>query len=225
MDVLGRIPQVLYRASQILRCALTRLRRTLTNLRCTLQILNRVAEILPCALQGLGGALLGLGGALQRLDRTCQMLRSALVIPATDTRAEIIEVTFISGYSRSISKALPDGTRRPTGIVRQRAVLLPNAGRTINFHRAEIWRFCLVIPVAIRRHDGKVLLAGILHRITGHVRVDTILLAGIVTPHPSQTFTSRRGTPGLLREKLGIPGRALRLIEIGNCEIFVGVDT
>ena len=88
--------------------------------------------------------------------------------------------------------------------------MIAHQGGAVQLHRATTGRFALGVPVTVGGHDGEVLLAGILNRISGHARVDAVLLAAIVAAHAGQAFTRGRRASGNLRKQFVEPAGALR---------------
>ena len=216
LQVLSGVLQFLVRALKVLGRGQRRLGSALQILVCALELLRRAAQVLQRAQRELRRRRDDLRRALQCLGRAAIRKRAAVGI------AVVVAVVFQD--RDGVGSAFPDGPRREAGIGGQCFVLVSNEGRSVQLNRAAAGRLGLRVPVAVGRHDREVLLAGILHRVTGHAAVDTVLLASVVAANPCQTFARRRGTERRLREELAEPGVALCRIEIADRYVLSWVD-
>ncbi|KFB69499.1 MAG: hypothetical protein CAPSK01_000762 [Candidatus Accumulibacter vicinus] len=223
-------PRQLRGALQFLRRALQVLQRTLRGLRGTFRQLRGAFQILQRALQILRGTLQVLRGALQILRGALQVLGCGSVGVGADADDRTILGGLVGNHAQGVGPSVPHRALRPVGIVDhdvERSILLADLRHPVDHHRTS--GFGRHVPVAVGGHDGEVLLARKLDRVTAHATVDAVLLAGKVSTDPRQSLTGRRRSARHLAEQLAEPVASLRRIEIGDRQIVgaaaqIGID-
>jgi hypothetical protein len=156
------------------------------------------------------------------LRRTAVDLRGRTQEPATRTRRIRVGVVFVCDDLRIVDLTIPNWTWRIACWRCERTVLLPNQCGPVNPDRADGFR--ARVPIAVRRGDCEVLLAGILHWVFRHTVVDAVGLPGIVSPNTGQRLASRRRPARHLRKELAEPVSALRGVEVTNGQVVRRVD-